>query len=525
MATIITTLLMRQGGPFSSTSAVLALSTTTTTTTMNGSPTRMAKRKSSSLIVGNEEIQSVMAPMVAQSDAPFRFLGRNHGCDLCFTQMLHARKVVSSSAFRKAHLDVFPKDTTLQWEDLSLSQQNCLQGLTYTPTPWPSQGPLVAQLAGHDPSLMVQAAHTVLEHSQGTVHGIDVNLGCPQGIARKGRYGAFLMEEDTTLVCTILKNLRQSLPEDVAVSAKIRIPLDHNLVEQRVLQLIDTGINFLTVHGRTLKENKTLVGPCHTNLIQKAVQVAHTHTPNFPVIANGGVESFADVARIQEETGASAIMSSESLLETPTLFEERSANIIGPPQQQGSDITTVVAQQLLEHQLSIAREYLDWCVKYPPTPGSLGHMGGSFNVIRTHLFKMLHRYLKGEHSFRNRLADGTQMTSIVQAYQFLKDLEDHYQQNKELLQSVSDVDSSWYRRHWGTTKSTVSSLSSSLLLSENERSIHRRGDDYIQEQQQNQASLSLEERKKQARERIAKLRANKANRAAKSIMNPKEIAA
>ena len=34
--------------------------------------------------------KSVMAPMVAQSDLPFRHLCRNHGTDLCFTQMIHS---------------------------------------------------------------------------------------------------------------------------------------------------------------------------------------------------------------------------------------------------------------------------------------------------------------------------------------------------------------------------------------------------------------------------------------------------
>mmetsp|Transcript_7773 Transcript_7773/g.11151 ORF Transcript_7773/g.11151 Transcript_7773/m.11151 type:complete len:511 (-) Transcript_7773:14-1546(-) len=508
--TTMTTTLMRQAG------GALALSSSSTTA--NGS-SNITRRKASSLVLGGKQIQNVMAPMVAQSDAPFRFLGRNHGCDLCFTQMIHAKTIVNSAPFRKAHLDMFPKDTTLQWEDLTLAQQNCLQGMTYTPTPWPSEGPLVAQLAGHDPSLMVEGAHTILEHSQGTVHGIDVNLGCPQGIARKGRYGAFLIEEDTELVCTILRNLRQSLPNNVAVSAKIRIPLNHNMLEERVLQLLDTGINFLTVHGRTLEENKTRVGPCRINLVQKAVEVAQGHTPGFPVIANGGVESFADVARIKEETGATAIMSSESLLETPSIFEG-GPSIIG---LHGSDTTTATpttAQQLLEHQMSIAREYLDLCSKYPPAPGSLGHMGGSFNVIRAHFFKMLHRYVQGENKFRNQLADGNKMTSILHAYQFLDDMEHHYKQNEGLLLSVSHADSSWYRRHWSATKSSLSSSSSSL--SENDKNIHVRGDDYIRAQQKIQTSLSSEERKRQARERIAKLQAYKANKA--KSLNQKPIA-
>lgn len=38
---------------------------------------------------------------------------------------------------------------------------------------------------------MVKAAK-MLENE---VDAIDINLGCPQGIARKGHYGSFLLEE------------------------------------------------------------------------------------------------------------------------------------------------------------------------------------------------------------------------------------------------------------------------------------------------------------------------------------------
>ena len=38
---------------------------------------------------------------------------------------------------------------------------------------------------------MLKAARLVEDHCD----AVDINLGCPQGIAKRGRYGAFLMEE------------------------------------------------------------------------------------------------------------------------------------------------------------------------------------------------------------------------------------------------------------------------------------------------------------------------------------------
>mmetsp|Transcript_22725 Transcript_22725/g.67307 ORF Transcript_22725/g.67307 Transcript_22725/m.67307 type:complete len:182 (-) Transcript_22725:247-792(-) len=74
--------------------------------------------------------------------------------------MLHARLMVEAPAYR-AH--------------------------TFDPEPDGVDRPLVAQLAGHDASVLLAAGRLVQSH----VDAVDINFGCPQGIARKGRYGAF----------------------------------------------------------------------------------------------------------------------------------------------------------------------------------------------------------------------------------------------------------------------------------------------------------------------------------------------
>lgn len=51
--------------------------------------------------------------------------------------------------------------------------------------------PLFTQFCGNDPDMVVAAARHVEAHTD----YVDINFGCPQRIARRGRYGAFLMDD------------------------------------------------------------------------------------------------------------------------------------------------------------------------------------------------------------------------------------------------------------------------------------------------------------------------------------------
>lgn len=277
--------------------------------------------------------------------------------------------------------------------------------------------------------------------------GIDINCGCPQGIARKGRYGAFLMEESVDIVCDIVSTLRRDLPSNVGISCKIRIPenvgepVGDAVLKERICKLIDAGVDLITIHGRTVKENKTKVRECNWDAIAKAVKIAREHSGDseFPIISNGGIEFTSDVSRCLEATGASAVMSSEALLENPGLFK------IG-----AADDVDLSPKFVFERQVQFCHEYLDFCALYPPLPGSLGKVGGSFNCIRTHLFKLLYRYLGEQPDLRADLGHPTKITSIQATRSLLHELErrhDIKEYDWNNLKSSDTVKKSWYRRH------------------------------------------------------------------------------
>jgi tRNA-dihydrouridine synthase len=78
----------------------------------------------------------------------------------------------------------------------------------------------------------------------------------------------------------------------------------------------------LTVHGRTRQEKGSRCNECDWDTIRR---IKEHFLGVLPIIANGGIESMADVHRCLEYTGADAVMVSEALLENPALFAENIA--------------------------------------------------------------------------------------------------------------------------------------------------------------------------------------------------------
>ena len=465
----------------------------------------------------------ILAPMVAQSDLPFRLMCEQlYNVDLSYTQMIHAHNFADKNGdtFRRNHLDVYDeslvRDVLLGSADsnaliFTQSQRNALEGLNESDIEASRQRilsalqtknnspettlfevkPTVVQIAAHDPDVAANAAEVILERSSGQCIAIDLNLGCPQAIARKGRYGSFLHDETPQAAYDVLTKLRRTLPKEVGVTAKIRLPptqvdaqegklgqefrfVDPITIEERVRRLIDCGVDLITVHGRTRFENKVAVGPVNWDDIHTAATIAREYSGdvNFPVFSNGGIEYFSDIQDCFDKTSCSGVMSSESLLENPGIFDEQNV-------ASGRDI--------LDRQLQYADIYLDYCTIFPPLPGSLGIKGGSFNVARSHVFKILHRYLEEQPDLRSWLGN-QELCTIQQARALLCELRSRYstldEEKLQMKNSWKD-DSSWYRRH-------------------------RQSNDSSSE---NAQPISLEERKKLAKLRIQALREQRLSKA------------
>ncbi len=268
----------------------------------------------------------------------------------------------------------------------------------------------------------------------------------------------------------MLKKLRSELPPHIGVTAKIRLPPTQadadagrlgsssslecgpQTIDERIRCLIDCGVDLITVHGRTRFENKVAVGAADWESIRQCVESARVYSgdANFPIFSNGGIEFGEDVQVCFDKTNASGIMSSEGLLESPNLFQVTE-----------EDIT---AKRLLDRQLAFAELYLDYATVFPPLPGSLGTKGGSFNVIRSHLFKFLHRYLEENPDIRSLLGN-QDVNTIHRSRELVSELRSRYcilDEEQLKMKKSWDSNSSWYRRHRGSNPQQVSATHLSL---------------------------------------------------------------
>jgi tRNA-dihydrouridine synthase len=179
----------------------------------------------------------------------------------------------------------------------------------------PSDRPLLLQLTDSTPEpIVAMATHALF---RGHIDALDINLGCPQSVAHKGVFGAFLVELNgvdftVDLVRSVVAGVRP-LP----VTAKIRMHKDLATTTEYVRRLFDeAGVVAVTIHGRFLWQRGSRRGDSDWAAID-AIKAA---MPHRCIIGNGDVRSHAQLQMRLRTSKADAVMVGYGALRDPTLF-------------------------------------------------------------------------------------------------------------------------------------------------------------------------------------------------------------
>ena len=322
--------------------------------------------------------------------------------------MLHAKNFCSHKAYRRDCID-WDDYTHTPYADHSEMEGRTAQDIDKN---------LIVQLAGDDPDILVNAGQIVQAYDN--VCGIDLNLGCPQKIAKRGNYGAYLLQ-DTDKVVSLLAHLVDKL--DKPITAKIRRLASAQETIRLVQRIESVGVSMVAIHGRQVEQSKLFTGACDWDIIRDVKDAV-----SIPVFANGGIQYRQDALNCLEYTKCDGVMSSEGLLENPKLFNENG--------------DAAFRENYIKAQFDTIDEYLKIMLSYKaPRP--------FYQVVRSHMFKFLYRFLDGPQNYdlRARMGKGL-LTDIHEVVSLLKKrlATVDYDEHKALAVGLLGP-TLWYLRH------------------------------------------------------------------------------
>ncbi|KAJ5131422.1 tRNA-dihydrouridine synthase [Penicillium bovifimosum] len=248
----------------------------------------------------------VVAPMVDRSEFAWRMLTRSFMPPndskplLAYSPMFHARMFGEQERVRHQHFQPTRKAIGGKSDELFLDGNPAIDR------------PLFVQFCTNNPDEFLEAARHVVPHCD----AVDLNLGCPQGIAKRGHYGAFL-QEDWDLIYKLVNRLHTELP--IPVTVKFRIQETKEKTLEYAKMILSAGASIITVHGRRREQKGHNTGVADWSYIR---YLRDNLPPDTVIFANGNILNYDDIEACLEATGADAVMSAEGNLSDPSIFSK-----------------------------------------------------------------------------------------------------------------------------------------------------------------------------------------------------------
>ena len=272
-----------------------------------------------SVKIGNIDLGAfplLLAPMEDVSDPPFRFVCKQNGVDMMYTEFISSEGLIRDAAKSRQKLDIFEYER-----------------------------PIGIQIFGSEIDHMRQASEI---SSMANPDLIDINYGCPvKNVACKGAGASLLQDIDKMVKMTAAVVNATHLP----VTVKTRLGWDDNTknVYEVAERLQDVGIKALTIHGRT--RSQMYKGSADWSLIR---EIKRNPRIQIPIFGNGDIDSPEKAANWRLEYEVDGIMIGRAAIGYPWIFREikhffeTGTHLEGPTLEERIDVCRTHLQKSIE---------------------------------------------------------------------------------------------------------------------------------------------------------------------------------
>lgn len=230
------------------------------------------------------EFPLLLAPMEDVSDPPFRYVCKQNGVDMMYTEFISSEGLIRDAAKSRQKLDIFEYER-----------------------------PIGIQIFGSQIETMREATEIA---SKADPDLIDINYGCPvKNVACRGAGASLLQDIDKMVAMTKAVVESTHLP----VTVKTRLGWDDTTknVYEVAERLQDVGIKALTIHGRTRAQ--MYKGQADWTLIR---EIKRNPRIQIPIFGNGDVDSVEKAADWRLEYEVDGIMIGRAAIGYPWIFRE-----------------------------------------------------------------------------------------------------------------------------------------------------------------------------------------------------------
>ncbi len=304
-----------------------------------------------------------LAPMAGVTDGAFRTICAGQGAAVTYTEMVSARALVYEDQ----------KTASL----LELQPEHC---------------PCGAQLFGHEPDILAEAARRTMDICRPAF--LDINMGCPMPKIFNNGDGCALMTAPQ-LAADIVSAVKKAVPLPVTVKFRSGIREGARNCAEFAKRMEAAGADAVCIHGRTREQMYS--GKSDRSMI-RAVQEA----VSIPVIASGDAMSGRECLDILDETGADFIMIARGAEGWPVIFRECLAL------EQGLHAPEVSAGELL----NIMRQHAALTCQLKPESRAMPE-------LRKHMLWYLGR-MRGARPYKPRMA---QISTLAQFNELCDEME------------------------------------------------------------------------------------------------------